>query len=50
VIRVHALHKRFGSQPVLRGIDLDIATGEISKLDAISEQTAWYDDDTLIVD
>jgi phospholipid/cholesterol/gamma-HCH transport system ATP-binding protein len=29
VIRVHALYKRFGSQPVLRGIDLDIATGEI---------------------
>jgi phospholipid/cholesterol/gamma-HCH transport system ATP-binding protein len=29
VIRVHGLHKRFGSQPVLRGIDLDIATGEI---------------------
>jgi phospholipid/cholesterol/gamma-HCH transport system ATP-binding protein len=29
VIRVHGLHKRFGSQPVLRGIDLDIATGEV---------------------
>jgi phospholipid/cholesterol/gamma-HCH transport system ATP-binding protein len=29
VIRVQQLHKRFGSQPVLRGIDLDIATGEI---------------------
>ena len=29
MIRVHALHKRFGSQPVLRGVDLDIATGEI---------------------
>jgi phospholipid/cholesterol/gamma-HCH transport system ATP-binding protein len=29
VIRVHRLHKSFGSQPVLRGIDLDIATGEI---------------------
>jgi phospholipid/cholesterol/gamma-HCH transport system ATP-binding protein len=29
VIRVQGLHKRFGSQPVLRGIDLDIATGEI---------------------
>jgi phospholipid/cholesterol/gamma-HCH transport system ATP-binding protein len=29
VIRVQGLHKRFGSQPVLRGTDLDIATGEI---------------------
>jgi phospholipid/cholesterol/gamma-HCH transport system ATP-binding protein len=29
VIRIQRLHKRFGSQPVLRGIDLDIATGEI---------------------
>jgi len=29
VIRVQGLQKRFGSQPVLRGIDLDIATGEI---------------------
>jgi phospholipid/cholesterol/gamma-HCH transport system ATP-binding protein len=29
VIRVHRVHKGFGSQPVLRGIDLDIATGEI---------------------
>jgi phospholipid/cholesterol/gamma-HCH transport system ATP-binding protein len=29
VIRIQHLHKRFGSQPVLRGIDLDIATGEI---------------------
>lgn len=29
MIRVQGLHKRFGSQPVLRGIDLDIATGEI---------------------
>jgi phospholipid/cholesterol/gamma-HCH transport system ATP-binding protein len=29
VIRVEGLHKRFGSQPVLRGVDLDIATGEI---------------------
>jgi phospholipid/cholesterol/gamma-HCH transport system ATP-binding protein len=29
VIRVQGLHKRFGSQPVLRGVDLDIATGEI---------------------
>jgi len=29
VIRVRGLHKRFGSQPVLRGTDLDIATGEI---------------------
>ena len=29
MIRIQRLHKRFGSQPVLRGIDLDIATGEI---------------------
>jgi len=29
VIRFQGLHKRFGSQPVLRGIDLDIATGEV---------------------
>jgi phospholipid/cholesterol/gamma-HCH transport system ATP-binding protein len=29
VIRVQGLHKRFGTQPVLRGVDLDIATGEI---------------------
>ena len=29
MIRVQGLYKRFGSQPVLRGIDLDIATGEI---------------------
>jgi phospholipid/cholesterol/gamma-HCH transport system ATP-binding protein len=29
VIRVDRLHKRFGSQPVLRGVDLEIATGEI---------------------
>jgi phospholipid/cholesterol/gamma-HCH transport system ATP-binding protein len=29
VIRVQGLHKSFGSQPVLRGLDLDIATGEI---------------------
>jgi len=29
VIRVQGLCKRFGSQPVLRGLDLDIATGEI---------------------
>jgi phospholipid/cholesterol/gamma-HCH transport system ATP-binding protein len=29
VIRIQQLYKRFGSQPVLRGIDLDIATGEI---------------------
>jgi phospholipid/cholesterol/gamma-HCH transport system ATP-binding protein len=29
VIRIQHLHKRFGRQPVLRGIDLDIATGEI---------------------
>ena len=29
MIRVQGLHKSFGSQPVLRGLDLDIATGEI---------------------
>lgn len=29
MIRVQGLHKRFGSQPVLRGLDLGIATGEI---------------------
>jgi len=29
VIRIQGLHKRFGAQPVLRGLDLDIATGEI---------------------
>ncbi|HJR01115.1 MAG TPA: ABC transporter ATP-binding protein [Methylomirabilota bacterium] len=29
MIRVQGLHKRFGSQAVLRGLDLDIATGEI---------------------
>ena len=29
MIRIQRLHKRFGRQPVLRGIDLDIATGEI---------------------
>jgi len=29
VIRVQGLHKSFVSQPVLRGLDLDIATGEI---------------------
>jgi phospholipid/cholesterol/gamma-HCH transport system ATP-binding protein len=29
VIRVQGLHKRFGSQEVLRGVDLDVATGEI---------------------
>jgi phospholipid/cholesterol/gamma-HCH transport system ATP-binding protein len=29
VIRIQRLHKRFGVQPVLRGLDLDIATGEI---------------------
>jgi phospholipid/cholesterol/gamma-HCH transport system ATP-binding protein len=29
VIRVQGLHKRFGAQPVLRGVELDIATGEI---------------------
>jgi phospholipid/cholesterol/gamma-HCH transport system ATP-binding protein len=29
VIRIQQLYKRFGNQPVLRGIDLDIATGEI---------------------
>ncbi len=29
MIRIQGLHKRFGAQPVLRGLDLDIATGEI---------------------
>ena len=29
MIRVQGLHKRFGTQEVLRGLDLDIATGEI---------------------
>ncbi|HEY7652833.1 MAG TPA: ABC transporter ATP-binding protein, partial [Methylomirabilota bacterium] len=29
MIRVQGLYKRFGAQPVLRGLDLDIATGEI---------------------
>ncbi len=29
MIRVQHLYKGFGSQPVLRGLDLDIATGEI---------------------
>ena len=29
MIRVQGLHKRFGLQEVLRGLDLDIATGEI---------------------
>ena len=29
MIRVQGLSKRFGVQPVLRGLDLDIATGEI---------------------
>jgi ABC-type transporter Mla maintaining outer membrane lipid asymmetry ATPase subunit MlaF len=29
VIRVQGLRKRFGAQEVLRGVDLDIATGEI---------------------
>ena len=29
MIRVQGLHKSFGRQPVLRGLDLDIATGEI---------------------
>ena len=29
MIRVQGLHKRFGAQEVLRGLDLDIATGEI---------------------
>ena len=29
MIRIQRLHKRFGAQPVLRGVDLDIATGEI---------------------
>jgi len=28
-IRIHALHKRFGSTHTLRGIDLDIADGEL---------------------
>lgn len=29
MIRVQNLHKTFGHQPVLRGLDLDVATGEI---------------------
>jgi phospholipid/cholesterol/gamma-HCH transport system ATP-binding protein len=29
VIRVENLHKSFGGQPVLRGLDLEVATGEI---------------------
>ena len=29
MIRVQGLYKRFGLQEVLRGLDLDIATGEI---------------------
>ena len=29
MIRIQRLYKRFGVQPVLRGLDLDIATGEI---------------------
>jgi phospholipid/cholesterol/gamma-HCH transport system ATP-binding protein len=29
VIRVQSLYKAFGHQPVLRGLDLDVATGEI---------------------
>jgi phospholipid/cholesterol/gamma-HCH transport system ATP-binding protein len=29
VIRVQQLYKSFGAQPVLRGLDLDVATGEI---------------------
>ena len=29
VIRVQKLYKAFGDQPVLRGLDLDVATGEI---------------------
>ena len=29
MIRIQRLYKSFGSQPVLRGVDLDIATGEI---------------------
>lgn len=29
MIRIQGLHKRFGAQPVLRGLDLDIASGEI---------------------
>jgi len=28
VIQIHGLHKSFGAQPVLRGIDFDIADGE----------------------
>ncbi len=28
-IRIEGLHKRFGSQPVLRGVDLEIAPGEL---------------------
>ena len=28
-IRVEGLHKRFGSQEVLRGVDLDIAPAEL---------------------
>jgi phospholipid/cholesterol/gamma-HCH transport system ATP-binding protein len=29
VIRIHGLWRSFGRQPVLRGVDLDVATGEI---------------------
>jgi ABC-type polar amino acid transport system, ATPase component len=29
VIRIQGLRKSFGGQPVLRGVDLDVATGEI---------------------
>ena len=29
MIRVQKLYKSFGDQPVLRGVDLDVATGEI---------------------
>src|SRR6185436_5928880 len=29
MIRIQGLRKSFGGQPVLRGVDLDIATGEI---------------------
>ena len=29
MIRIQGLRKSFGGQPVLRGVDLDVATGEI---------------------
>jgi heme exporter protein A len=32
LISVHNLHKRFGRKPVLRGIDLDVAQGEVVAL------------------